>query len=128
MNHRFDWDASYSTPRRPVFARNVVSTSHPLAAQAGLRMLPPAATPSMPHRHRRGDDHRRALQQRPGLRRLLHPVGRQQLHGLNASGTAPAAWTPEYFRRKYGDAKPRRRKRGWDSGHRARRGGRPGWR
>ena len=38
-NHRFDWDASYATPRRPVFARNVVSTSHPLAAQAGLRML-----------------------------------------------------------------------------------------
>ena len=26
----------------------------------------------------------------------------QQLHGLNSSGSAPAAWTPEYFRRKYG--------------------------
>ena len=26
----------------------------------------------------------------------------KQLHGLNASGPAPQAWTPEYFRRKYG--------------------------
>ena len=29
----------YTSTRLPVFARNVVSTSHPLAAQAGLRML-----------------------------------------------------------------------------------------
>ena len=27
-----------------------------------------------------------------------------QLHGLNSSGTAPAAWTPNYFRRKYASA------------------------
>ncbi len=27
----------------------------------------------------------------------------QQLHGLNASGPAPQAWTPEYFKAKYGD-------------------------
>ena len=39
MTHDFDWNTHYPTPRRPVFARNVVSTSHPLAAQAGLRML-----------------------------------------------------------------------------------------
>ena len=39
MNHPFDWNTHYPTPRRPVFARNIVSTSHPLAAQAGLRML-----------------------------------------------------------------------------------------
>ncbi|HDR9296005.1 TPA: hypothetical protein QDB27_005480, partial [Burkholderia multivorans] len=35
----FNWHNPYPTPRIPVFARNVVSTSHPLAAQAGLRML-----------------------------------------------------------------------------------------
>jgi gamma-glutamyltranspeptidase/glutathione hydrolase len=30
----------------------------------------------------------------------------KELHGLNASGRAPQAWTPEYFQRKYGaDAK-----------------------
>ncbi len=31
--------ASACRQRLPVFGRNVVSTSHPLAAQAGLRML-----------------------------------------------------------------------------------------
>ena len=35
----FDWHNPYPTVRSPVFARNVVSTSHPLASQAGLRML-----------------------------------------------------------------------------------------
>ncbi|MEY3517655.1 MAG: hypothetical protein RLZ89_515, partial [Pseudomonadota bacterium] len=29
----------YTSTRLPVFARNIVSTSHPLAAQAGLRIL-----------------------------------------------------------------------------------------
>ncbi|MCU0924333.1 MAG: gamma-glutamyltransferase family protein, partial [Burkholderiaceae bacterium] len=38
-----------------------------------------------------------------------------QLHGLNASGTAPAAWTPEYFRRKHGDGATTPPQRGWDS-------------
>ena len=35
----FDWVNPYPSIRIPLFARNVVSTSHPLAAQAGLRML-----------------------------------------------------------------------------------------
>ena len=35
----FNYNNPYTTTRLPVFARNVVSTSHPLAAQAGLRML-----------------------------------------------------------------------------------------
>ena len=35
----FDYQNPYTSTRLPVFARNVVSTSHPLAAQAGLRML-----------------------------------------------------------------------------------------
>jgi gamma-glutamyltranspeptidase/glutathione hydrolase len=38
-----------------------------------------------------------------------------ELHGLNASGTAPAAWTPEYFKRKYGETATTPPKRGWDS-------------
>src|SRR5215467_1911944 len=33
------FDTPYPTFRRPTLARNVVSTSQPLAAQAGLRML-----------------------------------------------------------------------------------------
>ena len=35
----FNYTNPYSSTRLPVFARNIVSTSHPLAAQAGLRML-----------------------------------------------------------------------------------------
>ena len=33
------WEFPYPSQRMPVFARNVVATSQPLAAQAGLRML-----------------------------------------------------------------------------------------
>ena len=47
----------------------------------------------------------------------------KQLHGLNASGTAPAAWTPDYFRRKYGADAKAPPVRGWDSVTRPRRRG-----
>ena len=116
MTHRFDWDAPYATPRRPVFARNVVSTSHPLAAQAGLRML--AA----------GGNAVDAAIAAAAAMTLVEPCSNglgsdafcilwdgQQLHGLNASGPAPAAWTPQYFRRKHGDAATAPPQRGWDS-------------
>ena len=39
----------------------------------------------------------------------------QQLHGLNASGRAPAAWTPDYFKRKYPADAGTPPARGWDS-------------
>ena len=35
----FDWKFPYHSQRMPVLARNVVATSQPLAAQAGLSML-----------------------------------------------------------------------------------------
>eukprot|EP01036_Dinobryon_divergens_P017728 gene17728-24099_t len=35
----FDFNNPYLSTRIPIFARNVVSTSHPLASQAGLRIL-----------------------------------------------------------------------------------------
>ena len=35
----FDFGNPYASTRLPLFARNVVSTSHPAGAQAGLRML-----------------------------------------------------------------------------------------
>jgi len=35
----FDWSNPYPSVRTPVFARNIVATSQPLAAQAGLRVL-----------------------------------------------------------------------------------------
>jgi gamma-glutamyltranspeptidase / glutathione hydrolase len=38
-----------------------------------------------------------------------------RLHGLNASGPAPAAWTRDYFLRKYGPDAQTPPRRGWDS-------------
>ena len=93
MTHSFDWAASYATPRRPVFARNIVSTSHPLAAQAGLRIIAAGGT---------AVDGAIAA---AAVMTLVEPCSNglgsdafcilwdgSQLHGLNASGPAPAAW------------------------------------
>ena len=116
MNHSFDWDASYATPRRAVFARNIVSTSHPLAAQAGLRMLA------------NGGNAVDAAIAAAAAMTIVEPCSNglgsdafcilwdgTQLHGLNASGPAPAAWTPEYFHRKHGTEAKAPPVRGWDS-------------
>ncbi|WP_399686056.1 gamma-glutamyltransferase family protein [Xenophilus sp.] len=103
MKH-FDHANPYTSTRIPVFARNVVSTSHPLAAQAGLRIL-----------HQGGNAVDAAVAAAAAMT-LVEPVSNglggdafcilwdgRQLHGLNSSGPAPAAWTPDYFRRKYGN-------------------------
>ena len=116
MTHTFDWSAGYPSQRGPVFARNVVSTSHPLAAQAGLRML------------QAGGNAVDAAIATAAVMTIVEPCSNglgsdafcilwdgQQLHGLNASGRAPQAWTPEYFRRKYGADARAPAKRGWDS-------------
>ena len=116
MNTAFDWQGSYPTPRRPVFARNIVSTSHPLAAQAGLRML--AA----------GGNAVDAAIAAAAAMTIVEPCSNglgsdafcilwdgTQLHGLNASGPAPAAWTPDYFTRKHGAGAISPPARGWDS-------------
>ena len=39
MTAPFSWQLPYAWPRKPVLARNVVATSQPLAAQAGLQMM-----------------------------------------------------------------------------------------
>jgi gamma-glutamyltranspeptidase/glutathione hydrolase len=112
----FNYSTPYTSTRLPVFARNVVSTSHPLAAQAGLRML--AA----------GGNAVDAAVAAAAVMTIVEPCSNglgsdafcilwdgTQLQGLNASGTAPAAWTPEYFRRKHGDGAAAPPQRGWDS-------------
>src|SRR5450631_2489639 len=111
MSHPFDWTAGYPSRRLPVFGRNVVATSHPLAAQAGLRML------------LAGGNAVDAAIATAAAMTIVEPVSNglgsdafcllwdgQTLHGLNASGCAPQAWTPDYFKRKCRtdpDAEPR---------------------
>ncbi len=112
----FNWTAGYPSQRSPVFARNIVSTSHPLAAQAGLRML------------QRGGNAVDAAIAAAAVMTLVEPCSNglgsdafcilwdgKQLHGLNASGSAPAAWTREYFSGKLGAGAAGVPKRGWDS-------------
>lgn len=116
---RFAWQNPYPTTRVPVFARNLVSTSHPLAAQAGLRML------------WKGGNAVDAALAAAAMITVVEPVScglggdafalvwdGARLHGLNASGVAPAAWNPDYFRRRHGDAGDglaAQPKRGWDT-------------
>jgi gamma-glutamyltranspeptidase / glutathione hydrolase len=95
---KFSWDLPYSSRRMPILANNAVSTSHPLAAQAGLYML------------QRGGSAADAIIATAIAMTVLEPVSNgigsdafallwdgKELHGLNASGRAPAAWTPQYF-------------------------------
>jgi gamma-glutamyltranspeptidase/glutathione hydrolase len=109
----FDWHNPYPTVRSPLFARNVVSTSHPLASQAGLRMLLAG-----------GNAIDAAIAAAAALT-IVEPVSNglgsdlfailwdgERLQGLNASGVAPAAWDPAYFARRHGGALPMR---GWDT-------------
>ena len=109
----FNWNNPYPTTRTPLFARNVVSTSQPLAAQAGLRML-----------QKGGNAVDAALAAAAALT-VVEPTGcglggdafailwdGRELYGLNASGPAPRAWTPEYFAKKHGGKIPAH---GWGS-------------
>ncbi|TWG81134.1 gamma-glutamyltranspeptidase/glutathione hydrolase [Cupriavidus gilardii J11] len=101
----------YRSLRVPVLADNVVATSQPLAAAAGLRMLA-----------RGGNAVDAALATAIALTVVepcMNGIGGdafaliwdgQQLHGLNASGRAPRAWTPESF-----GAQTSMPFKGWDS-------------
>ena len=93
-----EWTSTYPTARRPTLAANVVSTSQPLAAQAGLRMLLAG-----------GNAVDAALGAAIALT-VVEPISNgigsdlfalvwdgHGLAGLNASGRSPAAWTPDYF-------------------------------
>ncbi|WP_042881970.1 gamma-glutamyltransferase family protein [Cupriavidus necator] len=92
------WNFPYRSKRVPVLADNVVATSQPLAAAAGLRMLA-----------RGGNAVDAALATAIALTVVepcMNGIGGdafaliwdgETLHGLNASGRAPRAWTPDSF-------------------------------
>ncbi len=112
----FDWANPYPSVRAPVFARNVVATSHPLAASAGMLAMA------------RGGNAVDAAIAAAAVIALAEPCSNglgsdlfaqvwdgERLQGINASGTAPAAWTPGYFSARYGSDPARRPVRGWDT-------------
>jgi gamma-glutamyltranspeptidase/glutathione hydrolase len=107
----FDWDFPYPSQRMPVLARNAVATSQPLAAQAGLSMM-----------FKGGNAVDAALAAAIALT-VVEPTSNgiggdafcilwdgTRLHGLNASGRSPAAWTPQRFA-----GRTTMPQRGWDS-------------
>jgi gamma-glutamyltranspeptidase / glutathione hydrolase len=107
----FTWKFPYPSQRMPVLAKNVVATSQPLAAQAGLAMMA------------RGGNAVDAGIAAAITLTVVEPTSNgigsdafailwdgQRLVGLNASGRSPAGWTPERFAGK--SAVPTL---GWDS-------------
>ncbi|WP_321342941.1 gamma-glutamyltransferase family protein [Breoghania sp.] len=95
---RLRHDPFYPSRRSPVLADNVVATSQPLATQAGLTIL------------QQGGNAVDAAIATAATLTVVEPTGNglgsdgycilwdgKQLHGLNASGPAPAAWSPERF-------------------------------
>ncbi len=95
---KLSWTFPYPSQRMPVFAQNVVATSQPLAAQAGLQMLA-----------RGGNAVDAALAAAITLT-VVEPTSNGigsdafaliwdggELHGLNGSGRSPRAWNASRF-------------------------------
>ena len=107
----FDWQFPYPSQRMPVLARNVVASSQPLAAQAGLRMM------------LKGGNAVDAILATAITLTVVEPTSNgigsdafcilwdgKKLHGLNASGRSPSGWSLDRFK-----GVPAMPQRGWDS-------------
>ncbi|MDP2982364.1 MAG: gamma-glutamyltransferase [Candidatus Latescibacter sp.] len=94
----FTWDFPYPSKRMPILAKNVVASSHPLAAQAGLKMLQMGGnavdaavataitlTVVEPNNNGMGSD------------AFAIVWDGKKLQGLNASGKSPKALSPKSF-------------------------------
>ena len=108
-----NFDLPHGATREPVIGRNVVATSQPLAAQAGLQMLTAGGTAAdaavaaaaaltvvEPTANGLGSD----------AFAMWWDSASQRLHGLNASGRSPAALNVDRIRAT--GTMPRR---GWDA-------------
>ncbi|MBM4314781.1 MAG: gamma-glutamyltransferase family protein [Deltaproteobacteria bacterium] len=106
-----NWNFPYPSQRMPIFARNVVATSQPLASQAGMQMLV-----------RGGNAVDAALATAITLT-VVEPTSNgigsdafaivwdgRELHGLNGSGRSPRAWSLSRF-----SGKARMPELGWDT-------------
>ena len=97
MKNNLNWDFPYPSQRMPVMANNIVSTSQPLASQAGIEMI------------KKGGNAVDAALAAAIVEPTMNGIGSDafailwdgnKIVGLNASGRSPMAWTPEYFSRK----------------------------
>ena len=106
-----NWSFPYASRRAPVFARNVVATSQPLAAEAGVDAM------------RRGGNAVDAALAAAITLTVVEPTMNglgsdafaivwdgEALHGVNGSGRSPRAWTAERFGHL-----PEMPARGWDA-------------
>lgn len=107
----FSWNFPYSSQRMPVMAKNVVATSHPLAAQAGLQMLA------------KGGNALDAALATAITLTVVQPTSTgvggdafalvwngRELFGINGSGRSPQKWSLKRFKGK--DTMPNR---GWET-------------